>query len=134
MPSYHQLLNPPGQTLSVGLSLRPNDPIAQKIVSREVPVQNVLVRVSMPKRTGRRRKRGSDEAFAFPDDHNHEPQAQQFAPRPLTAPQLLARVRDNVGKYTVQPVGHIKETHRFRGKVCRSIFLRFITDAVFSPP
>lgn len=115
-----QLLAPAGNTLSVGLSLRPHDPIAKKLVSREVPVQNLLLRVTTPRRTGRKRKRGSNDPFSFPADHvpltdEHEGIT---ASEPLEASKLLQRMRDNPSKYSVQPIGHIKQAHRFRGIPC----------------
>lgn len=115
---HHQLLAPAGQTISVGLSLRPHDPIAKRLVSREVTVQNVLLRVSVPKRTGRKRKRGSDEPFAFQQDStiplNGDTQVNND-PQPLNASALVGRLRDNPTNYTIEPVGSIKESHRFRG-------------------
>lgn len=113
-----QLLAPAGQTLSVGLSLRPHDPLAKRLVSREVNVQNILLRVTVPKRTGRKRKRGSDEPFAFHDERDDPSQhalPAESDPRPLKAEDMLTRLRDNEGRYMIQPVGSVKETHRFRG-------------------
>jgi len=51
----------------VGVSLRPNDPLAKRMPSTAVETRNVLIKVTMPKRTGRKRKRGSDDPFEFPD-------------------------------------------------------------------
>lgn len=118
MVCCRQLLAPAGQALSLGLSLRPHDPIAKKLVSREVPVQNVLLRVSIPRRTGRKRKRGSDEPFAFHPDPTllrDEEETVLRDPQPLDASQLLRRLGDTAGKHVIQPVGTVRESHRFRG-------------------
>jgi len=93
----------------VGVSLRPHDPLAKKIASTAVPTQNVLIKVSLPKWTGRKRKRGSDGPFidhcpALP--HNHS----------LNAPELLRRMQDNQSSYSIEPVGMITDTHRFRSQ------------------
>ncbi|THY54470.1 hypothetical protein D6C97_05724 [Aureobasidium pullulans] len=111
------LLAPAGQTLSVGLSLRPHDPLAKKLVSKEMAVQNVLLRVTVPKRTGRKRKRGSNDPFEYHAEGrevlDEDAEDAPIAP-PLTAEQLRRRLIDNTDAYTVQPVATIKQTHRFR--------------------
>lgn len=91
----------------IGVSLRPKDPFAKKIVSTAVESRNVLIKVTLPKRTGRKRKRGSDKSFA--ESSSPEPLNDSIA-----APEFLRRLQDNEGKYTLEPVGTINETHRFR--------------------
>lgn len=104
-----QFLLPKGQSIPIGLSLRPDDPLAKKNLSRETTVQNALLRITIPRRTGRKRKRGSDEPYEYySDDQQAEHQG------PLDGKQLLQRLRDNEAKYKVQPVGLIREAHRFR--------------------
>lgn len=66
----------------------------------------MLVKVTLPARTGRKRKRGSDEPFAGPA----EPKLNES----ITAPELLERMRENEGRYDVTPVAMLRETHRFR--------------------
>lgn len=90
-----------------GVSLRPNDPLAKKIPSKGIETKNVLIRVTVPKRTGRKRKRGSDEPY-------HEPAQPEHQPASITAPELLQRLRDNEGRYGIEAVGMLRETHRFR--------------------
>lgn len=91
----------------VGVSLRPNDPLAKRIPSTRVSTQDILVKVSVPGRTGRKRKRGSDEPF-----REYSPDEQRTDS--ITAADLLQRLRDNPDAYTVQAVGAIEQTHRFR--------------------
>ena len=93
---------------TAGVSLRPDDPFAKRLTSAGVPTRNVLIKVTVPKRTGRKRKRGSDEPFSSPE----QPETQQLTS--VTGPQLLDRLRDNEGKYQIEPVGILRETHRFR--------------------
>ncbi|WPG98416.1 Hypothetical protein R9X50_00120600 [Acrodontium crateriforme] len=93
----------------IGVSLRPHDPLAKKLVSGGVQTRNLLLRVAVPRRTGRKRKRGSNDPFVFsagPDS---------LVSDSITAPELLARLRDNEKAYSVEPIGEINETHRFRG-------------------
>lgn len=88
-----------------GVSLRPNDLLAKKIPSTGIETRNVLVKVTVPKRTGRRRRRGTDQPF-------------ETAPQPLseatTAPHLLRRLQDHEGQYEIKAVGMLGNTHRFR--------------------
>lgn len=90
-----------------GVSLRPNDPFAKKIPSTGVETRNVLVKVTLPKGTGRKRKRGSNEPYADPE----RPEAKDDS---ITAPSLVRRLCDNEGNYSIKPVGMLCETHRFR--------------------
>lgn len=89
----------------VGVSLRPHDPLAKKLESTSTSTRNVLVKVTVPKWTGGKRKRGSDEPFTEANtgsiQHN------------ISAPDLIRRLEDNAGKYGVQPVGKVETTHRF---------------------
>lgn len=95
--------------LRIAVSLRPDDPFAKKMLSRPVETRNMLIRVTVPRRTGRKRKRGSDEPF----QDNHDPDPADGLP--VTAPALIQRLRDNEGSYNIEPVGLINEGHRFRG-------------------
>jgi general transcription factor 3C polypeptide 5 (transcription factor C subunit 1) len=81
-----------------------------------MPVQNVLLRVTVPKRTGRKRKRGSDHPFEFHGDKDEasESDTEHATTIPMTAEQLRRRLVDNMDTYTTQPVATIKQTHRFR--------------------
>ncbi|GAB7342835.1 hypothetical protein MBLNU457_g0962t1 [Dothideomycetes sp. NU457] len=102
-----KLLLPPGETPAAIVSLRPQDPFAKKLVAREAYVNNVLLRVVVPRKTGRKRKRGSNDPFTYEGtemDRNE---------RPLTGPELLQSIRNNKDNYSIEPVGIIHETHRF---------------------
>ncbi|EME43050.1 hypothetical protein DOTSEDRAFT_80579 [Dothistroma septosporum NZE10] len=90
-----------------GVSLRPNDPLAKKIPSVGIESRNVLVKVTVPKRTGRKRKRGSREPYC-------EVEEPQRSTTSVQASDLLQRLRDNEDKYAVKAVGLLRETHRFR--------------------
>ncbi len=93
----------------LGVSLRPDDVLAKKMSSAGVETSNILVRVTLPKWTGRKRKRDSDEPFTFVS-----PAEQQRTS--IKAPALLRQLRDNEGMYQVQALGMIRETHHFRSQ------------------
>lgn len=104
------LVNPskPRPEPEVGVSLRPDDPFAAKLTSTGVETRNVLIKLTLPKRTGRKRKRGSDDSFEQHDS------SVELAPTSITAPDLLRRIRDNESDYVIEPIGMVRETHRFR--------------------
>ncbi|KAK4622268.1 Transcription factor tau subunit sfc1 [Fulvia fulva] len=89
-----------------GVSLRPHDPLAKRIPSVGIESRNVLVKVTVPKRTGRKRKRGSNDPYT---EDTVKPNTTS-----ITAPDLVQRLRDNEANYTVKAVGLLRETHRFR--------------------
>ncbi|KAL4915642.1 RNA polymerase III transcription factor IIIC subunit-domain-containing protein [Aspergillus aurantiobrunneus] len=104
-------LNPPKADTPANLVLRPEDAMSRPMQSISSPSNNILLQVTVPKRTGRKRKRGSNEPF--PDDPA-SPGTNDGPPRP-TARRVMRSLRDNVGKYQVEPVGLVDRTHVFRG-------------------
>ncbi|CRG87525.1 General transcription factor 3C polypeptide 5 [Talaromyces islandicus] len=99
------------------LFLRPEDPMARPIESVNRPSNNVLLKVTVPKWTGRKRKRGSDEPFT---NSNSTPEATERERNSSAFRQQS--LRDNATKYTVEPVGTVERTHNYRS----------IPDYVFS--
>jgi general transcription factor 3C polypeptide 5 (transcription factor C subunit 1) len=91
----------------IGVSLRPRDPLAKKLVSSAIESRNVLVKITLPRRTGRKRKRGSNDPFTHPVEGETRNDS-------IAAPDFLQRLKDNEGKYTINPIGTVNETHRFR--------------------
>ncbi|KAL4781082.1 RNA polymerase III transcription factor IIIC subunit-domain-containing protein [Aspergillus varians] len=104
-------LNPPRADTPARLVLRPEDPMSRPMQSISSLSNNILLQLTVPKRTGRKRKRGSNEPFAEDPAFSG---ANDGPSRP-TAGQLLQSLRDNVGKYQVEPVGLVERTHVFRG-------------------
>lgn len=101
-----KFLNTKDRDKTVGASLRPDDPMAKPIMSNFIKTQNLLLRVSVPKRTGRKRKRGSDDPWVEDPGANDAPHAD---------PQILLQsLRDNPDSYSIRPVGLAHENHRFR--------------------
>lgn len=76
----------------------------------------------MPKRTGRKRKRGSDEPFqgdlaTAGAQSETTPVGEEICSvaRRDEPVGLRQRLQDNVGRYSVEAVGVVKHTHRYRG-------------------
>ncbi|PYI35918.1 RNA polymerase III transcription factor IIIC subunit [Aspergillus indologenus CBS 114.80] len=105
-----RILNPPKADSPARLFLRPEDAMSRPMKSISSTANNILVKVTVPKRTGRKRKKGSDEPFTgVPITTGHVE-----APR-HSAREVLQSLRDNVGRYQFEPVGMIERTHVFRG-------------------
>jgi general transcription factor 3C polypeptide 5 (transcription factor C subunit 1) len=104
-----QILNPPKADTPANLILRPEDAMARPMRSTSSAANNILVKVTVPKRTARKRKRGLDEPFT-----NSSP-AGETGPERRTAGDVLQSLRDNVGRYQVEPVGLVQRSHVFRG-------------------
>ncbi|CAD6502891.1 BgTH12-02565 [Blumeria graminis f. sp. triticale] len=104
----------------VPLYLRYNDKMCVPILSRNTPTNNILLKITVPKRTGRKRKRGSQEPFSgvglnatTPNLGNETPYLRSQGG--LDAPiELQRKLIDNVGRYSIEVVGEIRQTHRYR--------------------
>ncbi|KAK6596921.1 hypothetical protein H4I96_09573 [Botrytis cinerea] len=106
----------------IPLFLRIKDPTCEPILSYNSITNNVLLKITVPKRTGRKRKRGSQDPYT--DDGRStsqatseknsfgENQSHSLNDKPNS---ILRKLRDNVGKYTVEAAGAIEQSHRYRG-------------------
>ncbi|PSK36568.1 Transcription factor tau subunit sfc1 [Elsinoe australis] len=124
-----------GNTALPTTSLRPDDPFAKKIISQKADVNHVLLRIVLPRRTGRKRKRGTDEPYEFYDsDGNiqHDSNSGEdetvthsgLVPQngnsskdgtlPPRADEVITRLASAKDDYQIQPLGAVKETHQFR--------------------
>ena len=109
------------------LNLRPENSEGSRIKSARIQTNNVVLRFSVPKRTGLKRKRGSCGPFDGSDAHAAIPvhQSTPSARKPqvvqgLSKPKdLLRSLQDNADNYRVETIGHVEETHRFRGSFSR---------------
>lgn len=104
--------------------LRPSDPTCAPNLSHNAPTSNVLLKITVPKRTGRKRRKGTQEPFEYHDDssmrdvgHEHEDQSPELLSHSrLDNPHALQRrLRDCKDSYTIEAVGSVDQTHRFRG-------------------
>jgi len=118
-PNWIQLLDPKAD--SIPLYLNPDNPFRRPINSHNATTHNVLLKVTIPKRTGRRRKRGTDSPWEGEVAMTDADAPLQYGTKvcslaKLDEPRLLRRkMQDNVGNYHVEAVGTINSTHRFRG-------------------
>lgn len=84
--------------------------MSRPLQSTNSQTNNVLLRVTVPRRTGRRRKRGTEEPFTETTVSSED------GARPRRSARDLRRsLEDNVGRYQVEPVGMVNRTHVFRG-------------------
>ena len=114
--------------------------MSKAIYSKNVATQNVLLRITIPKRTGRKRKRGTHDPFENAENELDTTAREANIPTNLNSSSkyrdtrtLLQMMQDNVGKYDVQVVGPIEQTHRFRSRLpCCSIWLISYTARIDS--
>ena len=96
--------------------------MSKPLKSVNVRTNNVLLKVMVPKRTGLKRKRGSQGPYyeSLEEDGSASQTGLQPAPLMKASQYLLRSMRDCPKDYQVQPVGTISNTHRFRGSFPRS--------------
>ena len=80
-----------------------------RVQSTLIPSNNVLLKLTIPKRTGRKRKMGSNEPFT------DAPELEATEPTRRNAKDLFRSLSDNPSKYTIEPVGRVERTHVFQG-------------------
>ena len=105
----------------ISVSLRPDDPFAKRLLSTPVRTNNLLLKVTVPKRTGRRRRRGTSGPFLTKDEFgSNDHQASNSSTHPsqtyVDAPTIYRILQDNASAYKVSLAGVVDETHRFRSK------------------
>ncbi|KAF2816575.1 uncharacterized protein BDZ99DRAFT_458430 [Mytilinidion resinicola] len=106
-----QFLDSQNSTKTIAVSLRPDDRLAKPMPSVSAKTENLLLKLTVPKLTGRKRKKGSSGPFLPPSENgiDQTPQSQ-----PVGAKRVRRSLEANASKYTVEIVGHLSETHRFR--------------------
>ncbi|EOO01481.1 putative transcription factor tau subunit sfc1 protein [Phaeoacremonium minimum UCRPA7] len=120
-PAFSHLVDPDKPQVVIPLYLRYDNPASRPVASHYAASHNILLKITVPTRTGRKRKRGSDEPFQGDTDMQISTTPTDGSPNicsnsQLDDPKLLRRkLEDNVGRYQVEPVGVIKHTHRYRG-------------------
>lgn len=89
----------------MALSFHPEDRAARPVLSTNATGTNVLLKITVPKRTGRKRKRGSDDSFTYENGEG--------SPR-KDARYLLRSLNDNSAAYSLEPIATIPSTHVWR--------------------
>ncbi|EFR00921.1 hypothetical protein MGYG_03924 [Nannizzia gypsea CBS 118893] len=105
-----EMLDSSNRDSPLSLMLNPEDVMSRPIRSTSKQTNNILLKVTVPKRTGRRRKRGSQDPFV--DSHRS---IATSPPDQLDAQGLLQRLREDAGRYQVDVVGQVNRTHVFKG-------------------
>ena len=97
--------------------------MSKELTSSSKRANNILLKVTVPKRTGRKRKRGSQEPYRYDETPANSGNGTTTAifskaddARGLNAKQLLRRLQDNADKYQVEAVGLVERHHVFRGE------------------
>jgi general transcription factor 3C polypeptide 5 (transcription factor C subunit 1) len=106
----------------ISVSLRPDDPFAKRLLSTPVRTNNLLFKVTVPKRTGRKRKRGTSGPFLTEDEiaSHGNPVANGSTLNNKTyvdARTIYRSLQDNASTYKVALAGVVDETHRFRSEL-----------------
>ncbi|KAK5993941.1 Transcription factor tau subunit sfc1 [Cladobotryum mycophilum] len=119
VPTLRHVLDPLRN--SIPLYLNPESPFCKPLMSHNARTHNVVLKITVPKRTGRKRKRGTDgpwqgDVEVGDAETASTPKDTICSIARLDEPSLLRRkMADNIDKYGVEAVGIIKHTHRFRG-------------------
>ena len=99
------------------LYLKPGDRMSKPLKSANVRTNNILVKVTAPKRTGLKRKRGAQgPCYEGLEEDGAASEQSPHPPSTVKDAQYLMRIlRDRPKDYLIEPVGSIDHTHRFRG-------------------
>ena len=119
--STPQLLDAGLERKSLPLWFRRDNPTTKPIVAQHASSNGILLKITVPKRTGRKRKRGSDEPFSSDVDipagstgNGTVNQVASLGRRDKPA-SILRKMQDNAERYHVEAVGVVKDTYRYRG-------------------
>ncbi|KAJ4377589.1 tau 95 subunit of transcription factor TFIIIC [Neocucurbitaria cava] len=103
----------------ITVTLRPDDPFAKRLLSTPVRTNNLLLKVTVPKRTGRKRKRGSSGPFlaegdAVANSNGASNSTSSSKHSYASASTIYRSLQDNASSYKIAIAGVVDETHRFR--------------------
>ncbi|KAI9798644.1 MAG: tau 95 subunit of transcription factor TFIIIC [Piccolia ochrophora] len=105
----------------LSLRLRPEDPLCMPVVAEPIRTNDAVLKITVPRRTGRKRKRGSSEPYmaeqrgsANGTSTHPQPTASSLS-RQREQDHLFRSLTDNPDSYDIEPVGVIEKSIRFRG-------------------
>ncbi|RFU35212.1 hypothetical protein B7463_g1097, partial [Scytalidium lignicola] len=123
-PALREIIDTEDFEGCIPLYLRYNDPMCAPVLSHNAPTSNLLLKITVPKRTGRKRKRGTQDPFdihsgnataiSASDSMSEETSRLRTHSRLDQPAKILRSLKDNVGRYKIEPVAEIERTHRFR--------------------
>ena len=87
--------------------------MAKPLKSVNVSTNNILLKLTVPKRTGLKRKRGVQSPFY--EDVQADVLKERVVPTIKDAQYVLRSMCDNFKSYQVEVIGTVNQTHRFRG-------------------
>ncbi|KAJ5626616.1 hypothetical protein N7528_004043 [Penicillium herquei] len=116
-------MNPRRPDTAARLVLRPEDALSRPLMSTSSATNNLLLKITVPKRTGRKRKRGSNDPFTDPAPGDTSDSQRQ------SSKELMRCLRDNPSKYKIEPIGKVGRTHVFRHM---PEFVHSTTSSVFT--
>ncbi|RYP11770.1 hypothetical protein DL765_007612 [Monosporascus sp. GIB2] len=120
-PDFRSLLEDGRERISLPIWLRRDNPTTKPIVSQHASSNGILLKITVPKRTGRKRKRGSNEPFSGDAHRSGGTTGDGVVDRVASfgrqdAPEsVLRKMQDNIGRYRAEAVGMVRDTHRYRG-------------------
>ena len=104
-------------TYEIPLYFHPGQRGSNSVLSGNVQTGNLLCQATVPKLTGRKRKRGSSAPFREPEDHDEAYQSKPLGADGMSmSERMLHGLRANAEPDRLKVVGIIERTHRFRSK------------------
>ncbi|KAI0150291.1 hypothetical protein GGR57DRAFT_202840 [Xylariaceae sp. FL1272] len=118
-PNLRKLVDDTRDPQALPLWFRPNNPTSKPIVSHHAATNNILLKITVPKRTGRKRKRDTGGPFLGDTEISDSDAAVKHVVGSTARqdhPQtILRKLQDNSDRYHVEAVGMIRDSHRYRG-------------------
>ncbi|KAI1733530.1 hypothetical protein F4680DRAFT_398767 [Xylaria scruposa] len=120
-PDFRKLVDDVQEPQALPLWFRPDNPASKPIVSHHAATNNILLKIIVPRRTGRKRKRGSGDPFSEGSNISDATATSSSTnvvssvsrqDRPRT---ILRKLRDNHDRYQAEAAGMVRDSHRYRG-------------------
>ncbi|CAK7567594.1 MAG: tau 95 subunit of transcription factor TFIIIC [Sporothrix epigloea] len=120
---FGHIMCPSDPQTSVPLFLRQDDPMLGTLLSHSAATHNVVLAVHVPKKTGKRRKRGTNGPWeldpgASTNMARNGASTHRLAGDSMSrrdAVQLRQQLRQTAGQYRTEVMGIVKHSHRYRG-------------------
>ena len=112
--TFTELVHDNNQRPSAQLYMHPDNPMSKPISASSIKTNNVVLRITVPKRTGLKRRRGALTPYQEDTDQLRSSSSAQSRGSLKSVDYLLRSLRDNAERYKVEPIGSIQSTHRFR--------------------
>lgn len=116
-----KMLNPPTRRTATNLYLHPADPMSRPLVSDCVPSNDLVLKLTVPKVIGRKRKGAADSEVESLDVSKKA----KLSLAQSDGKDILRRLRDNEGRCKVEVVGKVDRSHHFRSEYQVKQILRY---------